>query len=134
MTKDADNTAHQAVRALCATIASLASDDPKAARMAVQYARDELDDAEAAAIRAALERFQWRVAPAAELLGYPRVSALQKLLEPGRRHEAIGKEVERQRKATGYHTGRPPTPKQEADIPPTGQKATARRGRNTPRG
>ena len=113
--------------ALCASIEALASDAPRAAREAVQSARDRLDGAEGVAIRAALERTHWRVSAAGELLGYPRPSALQKLLEPGRRHEAIGAEVERHREASGYHgPGRPPV------LPPAGQKSPPRRGRNAP--
>lgn len=116
--------------ALRAAIETLAADDPCAAREAVQGARTSLDDAEGSAIRAALLQCGWRVQPAAELLGFPRHSALQKLLEPGRRHETIGHEIDRQRNKLGYHGGRPP----HIEMPPMGQKVTSRRGKTAPRG
>lgn len=118
--------------ALCAAIGALAVGDPHGARDAVQSARDRLDGAEAVAIRAALERSHWRVQPAAALLGYPRHQALVKLLEPGRRHEAIGAEVARHREESGYHRGHPPAA--AAPAPETGQDAPPRRRQNAPRG
>jgi DNA-binding NtrC family response regulator len=120
------------VEALRSAIDALAADDPRIAREAVQCARDRLDEAEGAAIRAALERCHWRVKPAADLLGFRRHSALQKLLEPGRRHEAIGKELERQREESGYRGGRPPLP--AAEPATVGQKAPPRRRRSAPHG
>lgn len=118
--------------ALCDAIEEQAVDDPGGARAAVLRAREALDEAEGAAIRAALARFNWRLAPAAALLGFPRHSALQKLVEKGRRHEAIGREIERHRDALDYHGGRPP--KALIEPPPEGQKSPRRRGKNAPHG
>lgn len=130
MTKDIAKRADALARDLRAAIEAVAEGDPKAAREAVQRARETLDQAEADVIRAALERSDWRVARAAELLGYPRAQALFKLLEPGRRHGALGKEIERQREKLGFHMGRPPIP----EAPTEGRKAPPRRGKSAPRG
>ncbi len=130
MTKDAAKRVDALAATLRMAIEAIAGDDPLAAREAVQRARAALDDAEAAAIRAALERCQWRVKPASKLLGYDFHSALQKLVAPGRRHEAIGHEIDQHRKAAGYEGGRPPSSKIEAQ--PSGQKASSRRGRSAP--
>jgi hypothetical protein len=119
--------------ALGTAIETLATLLPRAGREAVQVARERLDAAEAATIRVALERCQWRVQPAADLLGYPRTSALEKLIQTGRRHEAIGLEIKHQRQETGYSRGRPPATQPEtSEVLPVGQNVTPRRRRNTP--
>ncbi len=80
--------------------------DPKTLMERVAALRREADEVEAQAILEALERSSWLVARAADLLGMKN-SSLQRLLEPGRRHEAVGREVTKQREASSYTTGRP---------------------------
>lgn len=130
--------------ALAEAVEKLASTDPHAAREAVLDARLRLDEAEGVALRAALARCYWRVKPAADLLGFPRHSALQKLLSPGARHAALGEEIQQHRDETGYHLGRPPALKPADDpnepspsprrAPKPGRSAPPRRGQNAPKG
>lgn len=79
--------------------------DPPALLARAKALREEADALEADAIRAALERSEWLVARAAALLGYPRTSSLQRLLET--RHAALGEEARERRAKAGYSTGRP---------------------------
>lgn len=62
--------------------------------------------AEAAALRLALNQGGWYVARAAELLGW-RQQTLNAVLAPGRRHAAIGVELDAKRKEMGYSMGNP---------------------------
>jgi transcriptional regulator with GAF, ATPase, and Fis domain len=82
--------------------------DPVALLAKSKKMHDEAEAIEAEAIREALKQSDWLVARAAATLGMG-TSSLQRLLEPGRRHEAIGREAREHRTADGYQTGRPPT-------------------------
>jgi len=80
--------------------------DPPVLLAKAKKLRDDADAVEAEAIREALRSSDWLVARAAAVLGMG-TSSLQRLLEPGRRHDAIGREARQHREATGYQTGRP---------------------------
>lgn len=82
--------------------------DPQKLWARSRRAKENAHEIEAHAIRAALERANWRVKPAAMLLrpdaGH---SWLASLLGPDGRHREIGDELRKRDRERGYHAGRP---------------------------
>lgn len=72
----------------------------------VERLRSQADELEAQAFLEAFEQAEGLVKRAAELLGMHR-SSFRRLIDPGGRHEEVGRAAEEMRRATGYTFGKP---------------------------